>query len=69
MKRIIVASSSNISHRFKVGQSVTCRIGGNLFPGTANELNDDNAIVDVLAMSYDCYYDDNIRDVYPDYNF
>lgn len=70
MKRY-VRSKSDLTHLFKVGQKVKCRIDNKMLDGTVIETHKDHIIVDVPEVSDHCWFEQglNLEDVYPDYNF
>ena len=70
MKRWIHASQ-DLSHIFKVGQKVKCRLDDRMHKGTVKEVYNDHIIVDVPGISDHCWFetDFNIEDVYTEYNF
>ena len=61
---------ANLTHLFKVGQKVKCRLDGEMFKGTVREVYADHIIVDVPGVSDHCWFENglNMGDVYPDYN-
>lgn len=70
MKRYI-RSTSDLTHLFKEGQKVKCRIEDEMLDGTVKETYPDHIIVDIPEYSDHCWFESgyNLEDVYPDYNF
>ena len=62
---------ANLTHLFKPGQKVCCKMDGTFFKGTVKETAPDHIIVDIPEISDHCYFEEgfNIRDVFPEYNF
>lgn len=62
---------ANLTHLFKVGQKVRCKLYGVFYKGTVKETFVDHIIVDIPQISDHCWFEDgwNIGDVYPKYNF
>ena len=66
-----MSNMSDLTHLFKVGQKVKCKVDGKFFDGTIKETYTDHIIVDVPKVSSHCWYENglNMDCVYPDYNF
>lgn len=62
---------ANLTHLFKVGQKVRCKLDGVFNKGTVKETFVDHIIVDIPQISDHCWFEEgwNIGDVYPEYNF
>lgn len=62
---------SDLTHLFKVGQKVRCKIEGTFYKGTVKEVYTDHIIVDISDISDHCWFENNfnIGDVYPENNF
>ena len=62
---------SDLTHLFKVGQKVICKMDEKLHKGTVKEIYKDHIIVDVPEISDHCWFENgfNIDCVYPEYNF
>lgn len=62
---------SNLTHLFKNGQKVICRMDEKLCKGTVEEIYKDHIIVNIPGISDHCWFENgfNIDCVYPEYNF
>lgn len=62
---------ANLTHLFKEGQNVKCRLDGVFYKGKIKETFVDHIIVDIPQISDHCQFEEgwNIGDVYPEYNF
>ena len=62
---------SDLTHLFKVGQKVRCKIDNKFYAGTVTETYIDHIIVDIPDISNHCWFESgfNIGDVYPEHNF
>ena len=60
---------SNLTHLFKIGQIVKCKLDNNYYTGTVKETYPDHIIVDVPEVSDHCWFEngfnmDCVRPVY-----
>lgn len=62
---------TNLTHLFKAGQKVRCKLDDVFYKGTVKETFVDYIIVDIPQISDHCWFEEgwNIGDVYPEYNF
>lgn len=62
---------SNLSHLFKIGQSVKCNMDGEFYDGIIKEAHTNHIIVDIPDISDHCWFENevNMDCVYPIYNF
>lgn len=62
---------ADLTHLFKVGQIVKCRLDGDTHTGTVKETYTDHIIVDIPDISDHCWFENgfNISDVQPVYDF
>ena len=62
---------ANLTHLFKVGQKVRCKLDGVFNKGTVKETFVDHIIVDIPQISDHCWFEEgwNIEDIYPECNF
>ena len=62
---------SDLTHLFKVGQKVSCKIDSIFYNGIVKETHTEHIIVDIPEISDHCWFENgfNIGDVYPKYNF
>ena len=62
---------ADLTHLFKAGQIVRCRLDGDTYIGTVKETYTDHIIVDIPAVSEHCWFESgfNIGDVQPVYDF
>ena len=60
---------ADLTHLFKVGQIVKCRLDGDAYTGTVKETYTDHIIVDIPDVSDHCWFESgfNIGDVQPVY--
>lgn len=60
---------ANLTHLFKEGQNVKCRLDGVFYKGKIKETFADHIIVDIPQISDHCWFEEgwNIGDVYPEY--
>lgn len=63
--------AADLTHLFKEGQIVRCRLDGEFYKGTVKEVKNDHIIVDIPEVSDHCWFEQglNIEDVFPEYNF
>lgn len=66
-----VFKMADLTHLFKVGQIVKCRLDGDAYTGTVKETYTDHIIVDIPDVSDHCWFESgfNIGDVQPVYDF
>lgn len=62
---------SDLTHLFKTGQKVRCKLDGNFYSGTVKETFMDHIIVDIPEINDHCWFgtEINIEDVFLEYNF
>lgn len=62
---------SNLTHVFKVGQKVKCRMDYSFYNGTVTETHEDYILVDIPGISDHVTFEQNFNldCVYPIYNF
>lgn len=62
---------ANLTHLFKVGQKVRCKLDVVFYKGTVKETFSDHIIVDIPQISDHCWFEEgwHIEDVYPECNF
>ena len=62
---------SDLTHLYKPGQKVRCRLDGQFFKGTVKETYENYIIVDLPEVSDHCWFENgfNMDCVYPEYNF
>ena len=62
---------NDLTHLFKVGQKVICKMDENSCRGIVKETYNDHIIVDIPELSDHCWFEEgfNMDCVYPEYNF
>ena len=62
---------ADLTHLFKAGQIVRCRLDGDTHTGMVKETYTDHIIVDIPDVSDHCWFESgfNIGDVQPVYDF
>ncbi len=62
---------ANLTHLWKVGDAVRCRMDGVLHKGAIKEVYADHVIVDIPEISDHVWFEEglNMGDLYPEYNF
>lgn len=62
---------ANLTHLFKVGQKVKCKLDEKFYDGSVKETYPDHIIVDISRISDHCWFEEgfNIDCVYPEHNF
>ena len=62
---------ADLTHLFKVGQIVKCRLDGDTHTGTVRKTYIDHIIVDIPEISDHCWFENNLNMdcVYPENNF
>lgn len=62
---------ADMTHLWKVGQPIRCRMDGVLYKGTIKEVFPDHVLVDVPEISDHIWFEEglNMGDLYPEYNF
>lgn len=62
---------SDLTHLFKIGQKVRCKLDGIFYKGIVKETYEDHIIVNIPDFSDHCWFEEgfNIDCVYPENNF
>ena len=62
---------ADLTHLFKAGQIVRCRLDGDTYTGTVKETYTDHIIVDIPDVSDHCWFESGFKigDVQPVYDF
>lgn len=62
---------ADLTHIFKVGQRVKCRMDEDIHDGVIKETFKDHVIIDIPDVLNHCWFENdlNIEDVIPVYNF
>lgn len=62
---------ADMTHLWKAGQAIRCRMDGELYKGTIKEVFPDHVLVDVPEISDHIWFEEgfNMGDLYPEYNF